>query len=347
MTVRLYSSTDASAPTLTGQAGSLTTVLDAILVNGYGSQTAAGWTIAYTTTNKRAYQQASGGNSGTGLFWYIDDTAPGAGGAKEARAIGFETMSAITPTGTFAFPTYAQSSVFSGLNGFVALRKSTTADATARPWVCVADAHTCYFFPETGDFTNPLLTIPFAFGDFFSYHASDTYGVFIAGRNGENSNAGANQAWCGVLMSDWWGASSAGVSAWTDRSFTGVGGSCPFVNSFDMSPMNETVGAYGSNNLGCGIGWNLTPANFSYPNPADNACHVSPIWLIQENGWRGYHKGLWAPQHFLPFNHRDQITVSGGNLNGKSFIALNILLYGFNAASQSGQMLVEYSDTWV
>ena len=41
MTVRVYKSTDGSAPVLTGQAGSLTTLLDAVLVNGYGAATAA------------------------------------------------------------------------------------------------------------------------------------------------------------------------------------------------------------------------------------------------------------------------------------------------------------------
>jgi hypothetical protein len=34
MTVRVYRSTDASAPVLTGQVGSLTALLDAVLVNG-------------------------------------------------------------------------------------------------------------------------------------------------------------------------------------------------------------------------------------------------------------------------------------------------------------------------
>lgn len=37
MTVRVYRSTDAGAPVLTGQVGSLITLLDACLVNGYGS----------------------------------------------------------------------------------------------------------------------------------------------------------------------------------------------------------------------------------------------------------------------------------------------------------------------
>lgn len=71
MGVTLYQWTDASAPSLTGQVGSLTALLDAILVNGYGSVSAAGWSIAYTSTNKRQYAMASGG---TGRQLYVDDT---------------------------------------------------------------------------------------------------------------------------------------------------------------------------------------------------------------------------------------------------------------------------------
>ena len=51
----VYRSDDASAPVITGTAGDLVMALDAILVNGYGAKSAAGWTIAYTGANKRAY----------------------------------------------------------------------------------------------------------------------------------------------------------------------------------------------------------------------------------------------------------------------------------------------------
>ena len=51
MTVRIYKSTDSGAPTLTGQAFSLISLLLACLVDGYGSKAAAGWTKPYTGTN--------------------------------------------------------------------------------------------------------------------------------------------------------------------------------------------------------------------------------------------------------------------------------------------------------
>ena len=74
MTVTVYLSTDASAPTLDGNVGSLITVLDAVLVNGYGAKAAAGWTKAFSGTNKAAYRNSP--STGTGLFWRIQDDGP-------------------------------------------------------------------------------------------------------------------------------------------------------------------------------------------------------------------------------------------------------------------------------
>ena len=47
MTVTIYKSTDSSAPVLRGQGNSLVTVLDAILVNGYGSKASQGWADSF------------------------------------------------------------------------------------------------------------------------------------------------------------------------------------------------------------------------------------------------------------------------------------------------------------
>lgn len=71
MTVRIFRSTDYNAPTLSGTAGDLITVLDACLVNGYGSQTItltrSGTTVTAATTNphglvKLAKYTVSGAN---------------------------------------------------------------------------------------------------------------------------------------------------------------------------------------------------------------------------------------------------------------------------------------------
>lgn len=357
MTVRIYRSTDASAPSLTGQVGSLTTLLDAILVNGYGSQTAAGWTISQTTTNKRGYlQNLTGANNPSGVLLYVDDTGPGAGGAKEARACGFETMSAITPVGTQQFPTSGQLAI--GV-GTVVIRKSTTADSTARVWTCIANGQTIYLFVETGDFTTPNFgALPFVFGDFFSYKSSDTYAVCIIGRTAENSGSQN----CDWLISIGYFNNVIGTLAVTnaghfiDRSWTGVGGSVLCGKRIDLDKMGygAGVGAIGGQGAGpttangplYGIGFNSNSTYFPYPNGPDGACWESPIWLNHNGAVRGYLKGLWAPLHDKPLNHADTFTVSGGNLNAKSFIAQNCPTQGVAGLVGIGQLHIETSDTW-
>src|SRR5690348_12633571 len=125
----VYSSSDTGAPVLTGQAGSLIAVLDACLVNGYGTQTAAGWTKAFSGTNKADYRMA-GGNQ---FYLDVDDSAAQTAAGKEANVRGYEAMTALA-TGTNAFPTTTQFAA----PGQV-IRKSATADATSRGWILVAD----------------------------------------------------------------------------------------------------------------------------------------------------------------------------------------------------------------
>src|SRR5438309_11659795 len=101
MTVRVYKSTDASAPALTGQVGSLTALLDAILVNGYGTKTAAGWTIGFTTTKKLAYlHNLTGANNACGTYLCVDDPVLGAAARRVARVCVLSALQAATRQGT-------------------------------------------------------------------------------------------------------------------------------------------------------------------------------------------------------------------------------------------------------
>jgi hypothetical protein len=328
-----------------------------VLVNGYGSLAAAGWTIGYTTTNKRAYlQNLTGANNASGMYLYVDDTGPGAGAAKEARACGFETMSAITPTGTGQFPTSGQSSV--GV-GTLVVRKSATADATARAWTIIANGQTVYIFIETGDQTQPVAAFPFVFGDFVSYKTSDSYAVCIIGRTSENS-ASPTFDWVHAIGTGN-GTTSTAVSTcsghYVARTWTGVGGSVQVGKNLDQTKMiivaAQNVGGAGGQNTGSTVlasatiapGRNTTTGAFPYPNGPDGACWVSPLWLNHSNSVRGYLKGLWAPLHDRPLNHNDTYTVSGGNLNGKSMISQAIPAY-IASGNDVGQVHVETSDTW-
>ncbi|MBB2915848.1 hypothetical protein [Cupriavidus alkaliphilus] len=318
MTVRLYRSTDASAPTLTGQVGSLVALLDAVLVNGYGSQTAAGWTKAYSGTNTASYRMDTSGN--TGFYLDVNDNAPAS--ATDARMRGYEAMTAVS-TGTGPFPTAAQSSFG------IACRKSATANSTARPWYIVADGSCLYVFVDTGDITG--CAFAFAFGDFFSYKSGDPYRCAIIGRYLENSGASNYD------MVPWINGGLTPLTATSNghyvaRNWTGVGGSIAFSKFTSLLAGQGTSLVTGS----------LT-SYVPYPNSPDSALELAPLWLGHTSCVRGYMKGLWCPLHAQPLSHGDLFTGSG-NMAGKSFIALN---FRNDSASQgNGQIVVEYSDTW-
>lgn len=357
MTVRLYKHDDTSAPVLTGQAGSLTALLDAVLVNGYGSQTAAGWSINQTTTNKRGYKQGSGGNHPTGICLYVDDAASGSGGAREARTCGFETMSAITPVGTGQFPNSTQTNIGAG---FLSILKSATNDSTARKWYIIADAWTVYLFVEPGYSGNgPTLGTAFIFGDFESYKTGDAYAQVIIARTGENTTDGRFETFSGTFRGDDGHTVQSNLPGhffsrhWNQSAVSAQGGKFTPAESIGVWSQGSSFwpgdGAKGSgsyNDSSFGLGYRgQTPHRFPYPNPVDGSMWMAPMWLIQ-NGIRGHLKGIYAPCHSTPLNPGDTFTVSAGNLSGKSFIAVNGWTATNETQQRATQAMIEFSDTW-
>lgn len=360
MTVQVYRSTDASAPVLQGTVGSLIALLDACLVNGYGAKTAAGWTKAFSGVNKGAYRQNASGanNSASPMYLYVDDAAPGAGGAREARLTGFETMTAITPTGTGQFPTAAQSTI--GV-GAVVVRKSTTADTTARAWTLIANGQTLYLFTETGDTVTPYTcACMFIFGDIKSYKAADLYAVTIIGRMNENSG----QAWhempaCIQGASAVYTLQNTMLGHFMARHWTGLGGSVKCGKIWEIGRIGNTGTSGNINGTWNGDSNTLTsgaigPGRFSstnmvpYPHGPDGAMLVSPIYINHNYGVRGYLPGLWAPLHDRPLAHNDTMTFASGTLNGKSVVCqYNMSPLITATANVDGiNWLVETSDTW-
>jgi hypothetical protein len=309
----IYRSTDGSAPTLSGTAGDLTTLLDACLVNGYGAKANAGWTIAYTATNRRAYRNGSGS---TQLYWRVRDDAGGTGGAKEALIRGYETMSDVN-TGTNPFPTNAQLAL---TDNSLMIRKSATADATARAWIVVADAKTCYVFIATGDLANTYIGT--GFGDCYSVVSGDVWNAFVIARGAENtatvtSNGGELDALQSALNNTMAGHYLA-------RSYTGASGSYQFC---------------------CVTTWSATSFAFStvyppYPNPADNSIYLSRVFIGSSSGLvhlRGYLRGLWHWLHNGGVNDGDTFNGSG-DLAGKTFLIVKF-------SQNQGCFVIETSNT--
>lgn len=334
MTARLYQSTDTSAPVLTGAVGSLVALLDAVLVNGYGSKTAAGWTKPYTATNKAAFRNSSA--TGTGFYLDVDDSAPAT--AKEARVKGYETMSAVA-TGTGPFPTVAQMST--GLF----IRKSNTADSTARPWFITADETVFYLFVESGDYIAPTRTTAFGFGDFYSYKASDAYRCMIIGRNGENTGINQNEMFpmLGLSFSAQLAATTT-AGHYIARGYTGTGGAVAFGTHGDLAasgssnPVSYPSMMGASNN-----GGNPATYGMNYPNPADNGLYFAPVFIHHNGGMRGYLKGLWSPSQDMPLGHGDSFAGTGA-LSAKSFLCMQMFSYG--AGNMPAECFLETSNTW-
>lgn len=129
-TPTIYRSTDTSAPVITGEVSKLRLALNAILVDGYGSQPAAGWTKAYEDGGNHlvAYQQ------GAAPFRYLHLNDSATQIADLRGCTGLSSISVNDSIGPFPYLNLAAAKC----------RKSVTADSTARPWICLATDSTFY-----------------------------------------------------------------------------------------------------------------------------------------------------------------------------------------------------------
>lgn len=316
MTVRVYRSTDASAPVLSGQSGALVALFYACLVTGYGSAVAAGWAREFTAANKAVFRAATGNR----LRLRIDDT-----GTNDARAIGYEVMTDVD-TGTGAFPTNGQ------VSGGLYIRKSNTADNTARPWVLVATETSFYFFPDTGG-TDWLVTPTaanisgqFYFGEIVSFKAGDAYNTLIIG----SEATGTSQCRFASAIIQTTAAPTALIGHYMARPYYQSAGSINVSKWAAMSFYSQTtMGASGT----------------QFPDPISGAMHLSPMYMLETGpgnvGYiRGILPGLWCPAHASPGNHGDQFSGSGESA-GKTFLGVTSAVAG-----TLGRVLVEISNTW-
>lgn len=288
MTVRVYKSTDASAPVLNGTAGSLVALLDAVLVNGYGATAGSGWTKAFTGVNLAAYRMGIGTNL---HYLRVDDTA-----ATGGNILAYESMTAIS-TGTAPFPTATQSAT--GLY----IVKSSLADATARAWVAVTTDRTLYLHINLDSDANSLNSNLTIFGQFTSNKTGDTYNTCLIANSTALYTSGESSQLAALA--------SPLAGHYIARSYTQLGASVATGKGSD-SYKAENATYIGSGGL-------------VYPSPVDGGLYLAPVWLTEAaiKALRGTLTGLWNPLHLKPLAHLD--TFSGtGSLAGKTFLALNV-----------------------
>lgn len=287
MTITVYKSTDGSAPVLTGQAGALITLLDACLVNGYGSKSPAGWAKPFSATSIGCYRAASGNR----LYLQVIDT--GLSSARSARVRGYESMSA-HDTGSNPFPTSGQ--LANGMGAF----KSGTADSTARAWCMVAEDQLFYLFMQAESVTGEWHVL--AFGDIDTYAAGDAYATILIAST-ENAAAATlddNQfSGCVTTL-------TTQTNHYIARPYTGIAGAA-------------ACGKMAGNLTGSLMG----SSGMTYPAPVDNGLYIEPVRVAETGTFRGVMPGLYAPLHNKPLSHYQTITSVIG-LSGRTLMALDL-----------------------
>ena len=321
MTATFYTSADTSAPTLNDTQGALAAVLLAILVNGYGSQSAAGWTTAYTgSTGQYAFKQG-GGNSN---YLNIDDSAA-TGISTYARVSGYTSMTAFG-AGAGQFPNNVQQS-----GGLYWPRFQYTSATSPSRWACIATNKTFYFWNE-GDGTNngsKNVQQLFFFGDMNTYGTNDTSCTVIGGATG----ASDTNSWTYTSVS----VITATLIIYAAANSFGTSGSSPqgFHSDYWLNGASNVMGNGG----------------VVYTNPEDTGLYVKPIWLTDPVGvnniLRGLMPGIWNCCHAASNFANTSITTSQFSANGSdqtSGKTFTILKLG-NGGS-TGTVTFETSNTW-
>lgn len=281
------SSTMTSAPSLnTNDNTSLCNVLDACLINGFGSYTPPGWSILYSSTGQRVYQAPVGnrmplyvneGNSGIGspyspnggAFVYAMETATGLG------------------TGTNIFPS---TSLYP--YGFF-IQKYSGQNFAGVPWWFFGNG-SCFWFItasglKSGTFgsgTATYNTIPYFFGDYISYPPGNSYGTCIGANYNGSSSASASYNFVANGVSP----NSAG--------WNGLTNSTPFAadRTYDGGSLSPRVGflAYAYSYLGNVYG---TSATGIVDPKTTKAIMVQPHISLggTQNQPIGKLPGMWTP----------------------------------------------------
>ena len=179
MAVTVYRSDDVGAPTLTVADGNMITLLDAVLVNGYGAKPAAGWTKEFSGTNQAIYRN-SAANGGMGCFFQIDDSKALNGSSTNQTQ--FAVSGATNMTG---FDAHTETFGLADVN---LMTKGYSTNVTqVQSWIIVADEHTVIIFSRLDSNVNAVTIspsdtyIPYTFGDYCGGIASQQSTSCIAG----------------------------------------------------------------------------------------------------------------------------------------------------------------------
>lgn len=224
--------------TISGQTGTLITLLDTVLVTGEG------WTKLYSGTNKAIYQQPAG----SGFVIRALDDGSLAAGASEAVVRAAESATDVD-TLVDPFPLTTQLA-----DASCVWRKSDTADATARTYHAIADDRSLILYIVYGSFASDC----YWFGDEEPYWSGDNYACSIAVRRSGNDSTGGRAL--EPLLNNITQSSSVLAGRYYARTEDGLTKSV-------LSALSSRCTNFG--NIGAG---GVMP----YPNPTTGKLHILP-----------------------------------------------------------------------
>ena len=283
-----------------------TTAVDGTATGVLETRTApvGSWEKTYTGTNKAVYRSTD--VTMTQLYLRVDDT-----GTNNALWQGRETATDVD-TGTGFFPTTAQYA--SGLFA----RKSSMADATARPWYLIADAGLIHFFVNWLA-AYPTVSAWYRFGDGINLKPGDAYGCMISAHTAATSSfPGASP-----LTAD---CNFGGDQLFYARSDTQLGGAVAMRQGGSSACPNFGLGGQ------------------PYPSRVNNGLLLHFPVLINEGGatapTRGYYPGILQPIQTAPLAHGN-IVEDVPQLPGR-----RVLLLRIDSNGSEGRIAIDITGPW-
>jgi hypothetical protein len=314
---------DPGAPTLSGTAGSLLDILRACLVGtagvAYGTgateKLAAGWTEEFTGTNVAAFRNSLAAG-GTGGYLRVDDSS-----AQVALLRSFGSMSDLD-TGVGPMP------LTSGTFATGApVKKSESSNATARPWILLADERTFYLHIWPSD--RPLIVEFYGGGDGISFLPAEGLFRFLVYR-ASYSTGDTNQGYSFIHST-----SASSVSANADQGLQIATGYLLTGDpvDFQVRSVDPTSFIGGS---GC----------MSDPSPG-GLRYYQPSIVYAENIPRGRLPGLYVPQNDLRSVANGSVDAGAAGLPAGSELVLLLMNKGTgNNNGNVGVVAVESVLEW-
>ena len=272
---------------------------------------AAGWQQLYAGTNLAALKPSV--VEATGCVLRVDDT-----GTINARVRAFEAMTDVS-SGVGLTPLESQ------VAGGLYWPKSSSANATARPWIVIADERGFYLAVDptgTGRYT-----LTYA-GDIASLKSGDAYGYLLTGNQSDQANASTvPDGCCG------YSGRSARGGAYLVRAHTAIGQSVA-AQRLGAHHNGSTADAY-AGTAGYSIG--------TYPNGPNNGLMTGALELYAM-GIRGTLPGLLHPVQDCGNAFATGAIVDGtDDLTGRRLMAVRT---GPPASVTVGTTFIDVTGNW-